>query len=82
MDKKFGEQFLEDMKQFGTKIFLSDKLADKYFRKFFDLTDNELHKVKSYSIDRRMFLFKQDDLSLILTMDLSEMPEELQILVT
>jgi type IV secretion system protein VirB4 len=66
----------------GTKIFLSDKNADKYFRRCYDLTDDELHKIKSFSASRRNFLLKQDDLHKMLMLNLSGMKAEKNILDT
>lgn len=66
----------------GTLIFLSDKSADKYFRRCYKLTDDELHKVKSYAPSRRMFLVKQDALHKMLLLNLEGIEEGLAILDT
>ncbi len=66
----------------GTTIFLSDKNADKYFRRCYKLTDDELHKIKSYGSSRRMFLMKQDNLHKMLLLNLDGMEEDLVILDT
>jgi len=78
--KKIITDFKDDIKKYGTQLYLSDKFADKNFKKFFGLTESELHKVKSYSVDRRMFLLKQDDLSIMLTLKLDALEDELQTL--
>lgn len=82
MSARSGNRFTEDSIYYGTKIFLSDKLADKYFRKAYQLNDYELYKIKSYDASRRTFLLKHDGLSLIMSLDLSPFPEQLRILTT
>ena len=54
----------------------------EYFKKSFGLTDDELNKIKSYSNDRRMMLIKQDGTSLLLSLPLKELQDELSILVS
>ncbi len=76
------QDFYQHVKHYGLQIFLSDKFADKYFKKSFGLTEYELHKVKSYSGDKRMFVLKQDKSSLVLSLPLNELQNELEILVS
>lgn len=47
------------LKHFATQIFLSDKFADKSFKKAFALSDDEIKTIKSYASSRRVFLLKQ-----------------------
>ncbi len=79
-EKDSDYQAMIDM--MGTKIFLSDKNADKYFRRCYRLTDDELHKVKSYSASRRSFLVKQDDIYKMLLLNLTGMESDMAILDT
>lgn len=81
-DIKDIEDFYKDFSKYGTQILFSDKLADKYFRRAFGLTDEELYKVKTYSVDRRAFLIKQDEISTVLTLQLSDFVDELKTLVS
>ncbi len=81
-DKSDFKDFYQHMPNYGMQIFLSDKFADKYFKKSFDLTDSELHTIKSYSKDRRMLLLKQDGQSLLLSLPLDDLKDELNILVS
>jgi type IV secretion system protein VirB4 len=74
------DAFQEMMDYFGSKIFLSDKFADKYFKRAYKLTDDELHKIKSYSSARRIFLFKSSYTSAMLSLDLSSMKDDFKIL--
>lgn len=74
------EYFKKALTNFGSLMFLSDKYADKYFRRNFNLTENELNNIKSYEKKRHIFLFKQDEMSVSLQLDLSKLPEELAIL--
>jgi type IV secretion system protein VirB4 len=64
----------------GTIIFLSDKDADKYFRRCYGLSDNDLHKIKIYRASRRIFLCKQDNESSLLSINLDSVPEILETL--
>ncbi|MFI4983698.1 MAG: hypothetical protein ACHP6I_00700 [Rickettsiales bacterium] len=75
------EDFYKDFAKYGTRIFFSDKFADKYFRRAFGLSDVELYKIKSYSADRRAFLIKQGDISTVLSLQLNELGDELKTLV-
>ncbi len=81
-ESSYFQDFYQHVKYFGLQIFLSDKFADKYFKKSFGLTETELHKVKSYSTDKRMFVLKQDNISLVLSLPLKELQDELNILVS
>jgi type IV secretion system protein VirB4 len=81
-EKSDFQDFYSHMKNYGLQIYLSDKFADKYFKKSFGLTDDELNKIKSYSNDRRMMLIKQDETSLLLSLPLKELQDELSILVS
>lgn len=74
------EAFQESGHHFASKVFLSDKFADKYFKRAYKLDDNELHKIKSYSSSRRVFLFKNEDISTMLSLDLSAIKSELEVL--
>jgi type IV secretion system protein VirB4 len=73
-------QFSKDVEHFGSKIFLSDKYIDKYFRKAFKLSDEELYKIKSYDLERRMFLLKQKEISILIALVLDDMKEEVKLL--
>jgi len=64
----------------GTTIFLSDKDADKYFRRCYGLSDNDLHKIKIYRASRRIFLYKQDNHTNLLSINLDSMAEILETL--
>jgi len=75
-----NEAFLEHYTHFGSRVFLSDKYADKYFRKAFKLNDNELYKIKSYSNELHMFLLKQDDLSIVIALQLADLKDEIKLL--
>ena len=72
--------YQEVIEMMATKMFLSDKVADKYFKRCYQLSDDELHKVKSYSSNRRTFLLKQDKISKVLSLNLHGMEEDLIVL--
>jgi type IV secretion system protein VirB4 len=82
MDEKLlkNNAFKDNMQLFGNKLFLSDKFADKYYKKLFSISDDELHKIKSFSIDRRMILLKKDGYSALLSLQLSDFKDDLEIL--
>ena len=77
---KQHKQFFEDTQLFGTRIFLSDKFADKYMRRAYDLDDEEIFRIKSYSPSKHIFLLKKDGLSLTMSADLAEFEEQTKIL--
>jgi type IV secretion system protein VirB4 len=79
-DIRENQVFLKDINSFATKIFMSDKFADKYFMRAFKLNENELYKIKSYDPSRRMFLFKQDNTSIVLSLNLQSLGDQLKIL--
>ncbi len=66
--------------KFATQIFLSNKFADKKFKNYFKLSEWELNKIKAYDVDRRMFLLKQGDYSIVGVLNLSDLPEILEVL--
>jgi type IV secretion system protein VirB4 len=72
--------FKECMDEFATQIYLSNKLADKEFKKTFKLTDQELYKVKSYDVERRMFLLKQGSYSIVGVLNLNGIDDVLTTL--
>jgi type IV secretory pathway VirB4 component len=72
--------FKESMRSFGTKLLFSNKFVDKYFRKHMDLTEGELNHLKSYEGKRRIVLFKQNDFSVPIQLDLSFAEDEVKIL--
>ena len=59
----------------ATKIFLCDKNANKYFKKCYKLSDDEVHKIKSYSFTRRLFLIKQGNIQKMLSLNLSDLKQ-------
>lgn len=75
-----NQHYLNLVRSFGTQIFLSDKNADKNFRKTYALNDDDLFRIKSYAADKRLFLFKQDNSSTVLSLNLKLIPEALKIL--
>lgn len=72
--------FQKSLKYFGSFMFLSDKFADKYFRRNFGLTERELNNIKSYEKKRHIFLFKQDTTSVSLQLNLAGLDDELKVL--
>lgn len=50
---------------FGTKLFTTKHLADKQFKRAYDLSEEELKKVRTYTPEYRMFLIKQREISLM-----------------
>lgn len=75
-----NKQLRETFAKMATKIFLSDKSADKAFRKFYDLDETEQHRIKSYDVERHVFLLKQCDASIVLNLDISDMIQQLNVL--
>ena len=75
-----NQHYLNLVRSFGTHIFLSDKNADKAFRKTYGLNDDNLFRIKSYSADKRLFLFKQDGISTVLSLNLKVIPDILKVL--
>ncbi len=79
-DRFFEQEFLTNLlKKIATKMFLSDRFADKSYKKLFGLTDLELHRIKIYDKNRKIFLLKQDEASISASFDLSENKEVLEI---
>jgi len=80
------DEFLENenlqqcLDKFSSQFFLSHKFADKYFKRAFKLNEWELYKIKSYDKERRMFLLKQGEYSIVGVLNLSDMKEYLEIL--
>jgi type IV secretory pathway VirB4 component len=79
-DLLLSKPFKQHFNLYGTKMLFSDKFADKNFRKALSLTDEELYKVRSYDLSRRVFMLKQDQDTLILSLQLDGLKEELEIL--
>jgi type IV secretion system protein VirB4 len=77
-----NKHYLSLLSKFGTRIFLSDKGVDKYFRKSYSLNDSELYQIRNYASERRMFLFKQDNLSIMLSLNLQGLDKSLKFLVS
>jgi type IV secretion system protein VirB4 len=75
-----NETFRNCLPLFNSKFFMSDRLADKYFRRVFDLSEWDLYKIKSYEIAKRMFLIKQGDLRIVTSFDLSDAPEIIEVM--
>lgn len=74
------EHYQRIINALGTSLFLSDKKADKYFRKCYDLSEDELHKVKSYSAEKHMMLVRQGSVSKTLFLNLKEIKESIVVL--
>jgi type IV secretion system protein VirB4 len=75
-----NEIFRSCLPLFNSQFFMSDRLADKYFRRVFDLSEWDLYKIKSYEIAKRIFLIKQGDLRIVTSFDLSDAPEILEVM--
>ncbi len=75
-----SEALKESLPHFATKFFLSDRYADKYFRRAYGLTEWEQYKVKSYDVERRMFVLKQGDFTIISSANLEDLPEIREVL--
>ncbi len=72
--------FREAIPEFSTQIFLSNKGADKYFKKGYNLDEWELYKIKSYDAHKRMFLLKQGYFRIISNINLQDHKEILDVL--
>lgn len=77
-----NDKFLKDIEGFGTRIFMSDRHADKYFKRAYQLDEDDLHKIKSYDTSRRMFLLKQGKISTVLSLNLSNLGDLLKTLAS
>ena len=75
-----NKHFKQHFSLYGTKMLFSDKFADKNFRKALSITEEELYKVRSYDLSRRVFMLKQDQDTLMLSLQLDGLKEELEIL--
>ncbi len=53
------------LEQFATKIFMTDNLSDKSFKFAFNLHETEHIRIKTYTPDRRVFLIKQSNISVL-----------------
>lgn len=53
------------LSSFSSRLFVTDNLADKSFKFAYNLTDDELRKIKTYTPERRMFLIKQEQMSIV-----------------
>ena len=79
-DRFFEQKNLPNLlQQIATKFFLSDRFADKSYKKLFELTDLEFHRIKIYDKSRRIFLLKQDDASVSASFCLSEDKDILEV---
>lgn len=76
-----SQEFTELLEYFGSKIFMSNRYADKYFRRAFNLSDYEFNQLKSFDAKRRIFLYKQEDLSVFLQLTLDSLEEEFEVLI-
>lgn len=65
---------------FSNQIFLSNKFADKGYRKAFGLSDLELQKIKSYDVSKRIFLLKQINYSIVGNINLDAAEEFKEVL--
>ncbi|RZI46360.1 hypothetical protein EDM53_03950 [Rickettsiales endosymbiont of Peranema trichophorum] len=72
----------QSLEAFATKIFMSDKFANRTLADTFQLSEWELIKIKSYDQYHRMFLVKQLGDSIIGVLNLSEFQEELSTLIS
>ncbi|AIF81024.1 type IV secretion system protein VirB4 [endosymbiont of Acanthamoeba sp. UWC8] len=66
--------------KFATQIFTSNKFADKKFKHSFSLNEFELTQIKAYSVERRMFVLKQGEYSIVGVLNLADLPEILEVL--
>ena len=69
------ESFKKGLPHVATKVFLSDKFANKNFSRIFDLSNKELYHIKNYDIKRRMFLLKQQGTSIVASFNMDDNPE-------
>jgi type IV secretion system protein VirB4 len=70
-----SEIWLNARNEFGTKVLLSDRLANKRLQAALDLNDNEFLKFKSYDRSHHAFLVKQTTDSVFCAFDLTKIPE-------
>jgi len=68
------------LEKIGTKLFMSRRNADKYFKRTYALEEGEIHQVKSYPEDKKYILFKQDGVSKVLNFDTLELGDSLKVL--
>lgn len=80
-DKLLENDYLQGcLEQFATQIFTSNKFADKKYKHALNLSEIELNQIKAYSLERRMFLLKQGGYSIVGVLNLSDLPEILEVL--
>lgn len=80
-DKLLDNDCLRDcLGKFATQIFTSNKFADKKFKHAFSLNEFELTQIKAYSVERRMFVLKQGEYSIVGVLNLTDLPEILEVL--
>lgn len=79
-DTNEDNALLKYINKFSTKIFMCNKHADRYFMRAFKITDAELLNLKSFSIGRRVFLYKQFDVSIMLGLNLNKLLSTLSTL--
>jgi len=82
VDLESSAPFLNAISGFGTRIFMSDKYADKYFKRAYNLDEDDLHKIKSYASSRRIFLLKQDHISSVISLNLAGLGDFLTTLAS
>ncbi len=63
------------MRNFTTKLLLSDRLADKKTQKALDLSDYEFTKLKNYDKSYHAFLIKQENTSVFCSFDITQYTE-------
>lgn len=68
-----NKEFQNIINQFSTKLFTTDHLADKNFKYAYDLDEDELRKIKTYTPEHRMFLIKQGDISTMASFYMEDM---------
>ncbi len=67
-----NEDYQAIIQNIQSLLFLSDKSVDKYFRRCYDLSGNELHQIKSHAANKHMLLVKQGKKHKTLFLDLTE----------
>lgn len=70
-----NEHIQNTIHHFTNQMFLSNKYADKSYRRAFGLSDEELQKVKSYDVSKRIFLLKQANYSIVGGINLDDSEE-------
>lgn len=75
-----NKDFQAHLEYYGSKLFFSDKFADKKFRKALNLSEEELYKIRSYDLSRRVFMLKQKDEVAMLALQLEGLKDELAVL--